>query len=253
MIRCLFLESNWWSRMKWPLSIICTRTNWSLCMMGASRCTSDPLGLFSGGLQMFSQVGGTWEDRTDELSGWQELHFCSPGSAREKGCGIVGTRHRAVFCNPLQFCNLVFKGSNSMSTQVDGRRTWHWGLKLPTRRRVHLPHRLAHKRDGVCVMNALVPCSIFSCSTRSNKTLNHEEENQHGRPKVMTVCSPCVHVRISGVCVFLKIDPGISRALFIAVKAFNPFAPGFRWWDVWLQASGEEDRKGITEKDQCGM
>lgn len=58
-------------------------------------------------LVMFSQVGGTWEDRTDELSGWQEPHLCSPGSAREGGCGIVGTRRRSAFCNfVIWFCGI---------------------------------------------------------------------------------------------------------------------------------------------------
>lgn len=47
------------------------------------------------------------------------------------------------------------------------------------------------------------------------------------------------------VCVLLKIDSGISRALFIAVKAFNPFGPGFRRPDVvWSHAAarGDEER-----------
>lgn len=63
----------------------------------------------------------------------------------------------------------------------------------------------------------------------------------------MIVCSPCLHVHIS-VCVLLKIDSGISRALFIAVKAFNPFTSGFeqrlhafgeRGWQRSVKAEGE--------------
>lgn len=30
------------------------------------------------------------------------------------------------------------------------------------------------------------------------------------------------------MCVLLKIDSGISRALFIAAKTFNPFTPGLK-------------------------
>lgn len=52
----------------------------------------------------------------------------------------------------------------------------------------------------------------------------------------MIVCSPCMHVLISCVCVcesvLLKIDSGISRALFIAEKTFNPFNPGCEQRDV---------------------
>lgn len=58
---------------------------------GRSLHKRPPLGLFWGRLLvMFSQVGVTWEDRTDELSGWQESHLCSPCSAREwraRHCG----------------------------------------------------------------------------------------------------------------------------------------------------------------------
>lgn len=55
-------------------------------------------------------------------------------------------------------------------------------------------------------------------------------------------------VHISRVCVWLKIDSGISRALFIAVKAFNPFTSGFKQSDVGSQA-GDEKRSVNEERN----
>lgn len=50
-----------------------------------------PLGLFWDGLLiMHSQVGGTWEHRTAEVSGWQEPHLSLPAPAsggRVRHCG----------------------------------------------------------------------------------------------------------------------------------------------------------------------
>ncbi len=100
---------------------------------------------------------------------------------------------------------------------TSGRRT---NVKSPWVRLMLVSHWPAFKRGSGCVMHALVPCSIFSRMTHGNKALNREE-NQHKRPKIMIVCVPRMHVCISSVCVFLKIDSGISRALFIAEKLLS--------------------------------
>lgn len=86
------------------------------------------------------------------------------------------------------------------------------------------------KRDNKAGINPRTGPELASprcqlCSPHANEPLGREEERPRGAPDAVTACSPAVRALESCLCVILKIDAGISRALFVAVKTFNPFQP----------------------------
>lgn len=150
---------------------------------GSATTQETPLCLFWDALLlMSSQVGGTWEDRTGRLVR-EKVRLC--GNTPQRRCHDFGN---LVLLDLL----IVEEAENNMSAQV--------GQKRDTLDEVHARITLTGlhtKGGGGRAAHALVPCSIFS----RNEPLDREEQNQHGRPKIMIVSSPCMHVHISCVCV----------------------------------------------------
>lgn len=126
----------------------------------------------SGGLIMCGQAGGSREDLADEPS--------SPFTRRN----VMRTRCRSAFGNQ-------FDGQKDFGSSGHGETVW---LEI-TLVEAHTHNEQRNKRCSGCVTRALTLLSIFS---PNNKPLNYEEGD--GPPKIMIVCSPCLHVCISCAC-----------------------------------------------------
>lgn len=137
---------------------------------------------WDGLLVVFSQVGGTWENRTDELSGWQEAPSLFAGFREEGGGGRVrhcgNTPARARFAIGHNFVIWPRGGWGSSETTCQHKRTKqtkrdNGGLKRTLDEAPCSNHTdRQHKRSGGRVMRALVPRSAFSHThdTRRRRT-----------------------------------------------------------------------------------
>lgn len=121
-----------------------------------------------------------------------------------------------------------------MSAQVDGQANVTIRLEI-TLDEAHAPSTMtARTKEPAAVSRMHSPRAPFlaarqqSAQSRRGES-TRETKNNDRLFAVLARAHLCV-------CVLLKIDSGISRALFIAVKAFNPFTSGF---EQRLQAFGE--------------
>lgn len=220
------------------------RTKWRVCIYGSQPLHKRPPWVCS---RMDSHAQPSWwsiggQHRQDRLAGSSLICVHQVQRGRE-GAALWEHAAEVHFAICHNFIIGFWKGETTCQHKwTAGKRdnkAWNyprWGSCTSHNDRPHKRGRVTH---------ALVPCSVFSRATHTaTKLLDRDEENQHGRPKIMIVCSPCMHVHIACVCVLLKIESGISRALFIAVKAFNPFTSGS---EQRLHAFGEEAEKRSVE------
>lgn len=142
------------------------------------------------------------------------------------------------------FVTWVLSERNNMSAQVAGRPNVTSRLEITldeTHARITLT--AAQKRQ-VCVTHALVPLSIC----KQHYTRQQTAQSWRVETTRESTLNDCLFaMRISCVCALLKIDSGISRALFIAAKQnVNPFTHGFKHGCViaciWIRGC-----KGVTE------